>query len=229
MNSRVAFSGTSHIKAFVRFFNNYLTSLFVAAIPYPVSQWGIMPIFDDQRAVLSVATPIFCFLVLAFLFYCRDLLARPMFLAYFNVRIRIPTGVSAPVRGQWVAIMQQIIIVGIPLLLIACCFFFSATYYDRFYTNHILNVQLNGMSPPDLILDYILAFVFAEAAFVWMALKEYIQNELGIAEYELLSRTHRKESLSTTGEKGGSGEANRTGGPVDQPTPRVTVGLHKSF
>lgn len=69
------------IKAFATFFKNYmsLSSLVVAALPIPVTSFSLIPTFKEQTRYFSVYTSLFCFLVLAYVFYSRHTLARLMF------------------------------------------------------------------------------------------------------------------------------------------------------
>jgi len=71
----------------------------------------------------------------------------------------------------------------------------------------LLSGQKDGTT--DLLrlpLNYILAFTLAEAAFVWMALKEYIQDILGITDHDLMARPPPASAAGS--------EGNREGTPV---------------
>lgn len=50
-----------------------------AALPIPVTAFHLIPTLSFQTQELSVYTPLFCFLVLAFIFYSRHALARWLF------------------------------------------------------------------------------------------------------------------------------------------------------
>src|SRR5438046_1398210 len=69
------------VRAFASFFKNYMSisSVIVAALPIPVTAFGALPTFADQKAILSTYTSLFCFLVLGFIFYVRHGLAHWMF------------------------------------------------------------------------------------------------------------------------------------------------------
>lgn len=69
------------IKTFATFFKNYmsLSSIVVAALPIPVTSFSLIPTFKEQTKYFSVYTSLFCFLLLAYVFYSRHTLARLMF------------------------------------------------------------------------------------------------------------------------------------------------------
>src|ERR1700759_2847297 len=127
---------------FVKYFNSYVATIFVAAIPAPISQWKIIPILDEQRGLLGVVTPLFCFLILAFLFFMRFVLAVPMF----------PDTAKRAAVARFVfsrALLDFLKVVWIrswsffPLLCIAGSFFFAARYYATFVR---VTIDLDGTS-----------------------------------------------------------------------------------
>lgn len=186
------------VKGFVKYFNSYLASIFVAAIPAPLSQWKLMPIMDDHRGLLSIVTPVFCFLTWAYLFFIRDALAGPMFPLHAR-RGRLLQALRAS-PGQmyvWGAFWRRLWGL-VPLACICGSFYFASIYYGYY----VLITDYLAHKAPDertdikvtgdtykLPLFYILSFVLAEAAFVWMALKEYLQDVLGLTDKELIQDT----------------------------------------
>jgi hypothetical protein len=72
------------IRAFADFFKRYmsLSSLVTAALPIPITAFKLIPTFSVHTKVLSVYTSLFCFLILAFIFFSRHKLARLMFPSY---------------------------------------------------------------------------------------------------------------------------------------------------
>ena len=79
-----------HIRAFAHFFKNYmsLSSVVTAALPIPITALGVLPTFQAHTKILSTYTPVFCFLILAYVFYRRHSLACFMFPGY--VRDSVP-------------------------------------------------------------------------------------------------------------------------------------------
>jgi hypothetical protein len=179
-----AHANPARIKGFIKYFNSYLASVFVAAIPAPISQWDLIPIPSQLRGILSVSTPIFCFLTLGFLFFSRHRLARLMFPEIIdqrissNPKIRMLMNVS---RSFWYLIWNLT-----PLGLIIGCFdaagsyYFEVTRYMVYEQGHSIEPITEPLFELTIMYYYILTFVLAEGAFVWMAMKEYIQDVLEI-------------------------------------------------
>lgn|SRR5262245_15616581 len=69
------------VKAFARFFKSYMSiwAIVVAALPIPVTLAGTIPTYAAQKGILATYTPLFCVLLLGFIFYARHSLARIMF------------------------------------------------------------------------------------------------------------------------------------------------------
>jgi hypothetical protein len=177
---------------FVKYFNNYLAALTVALIPIPLANWSWLPIFGAQRHILSVITPVFCFLTFGLLFYYRHLIGRVMFPMARSVKIGNAAilYVFRAFRGLWMSV-----ILSAPLILVASSFLCAAQYYACFeeLMRGLKDSYVDQLALADiknggwLICYFVLAFIFAEAAFVWMALKEYIQDILGITDLQLLA------------------------------------------
>src|SRR5215204_4111587 len=73
------------VEAFANFFKKYMSvsTVVAAALPIPVTYLRFIPTYHFQTKLLSVYASLFCFLVLAFIFYNRQVLARWMFIYYF--------------------------------------------------------------------------------------------------------------------------------------------------
>src|SRR5947208_3712302 len=76
------------VKAFARFFKNYMSvsTIVTAALPIPVTALGAIPTFKSQTAMFATYSSLFCFLLLAFIFYMRHGLARWMFVGFVAKR-----------------------------------------------------------------------------------------------------------------------------------------------
>ena len=188
------------VKAFALFFKRYMSisTLIVASLPIPVTSLGLIPTFSAQTKLLSVYTPLFCFLGLGFIFYSRHQLARVMFPEYFG---------SRDIRGPEKA--GRMLVNLLPL------FFIAASIVSTFQYNDVLNLsvgkiqakyaasanyqgtidfnmalQRTGLSDiwysSRLLLLYISIFLTAEAAFIMMAVKEYLQDLAGLTEMDLI-------------------------------------------
>jgi hypothetical protein len=170
------------IVAFANFFKSYMSAATVvaASIPIPVASWKLIPIYAQQRGFLTVYASLFCFLLLAFVFSIRHRLAPPMF--------------SAGKRGLVIAILPFIFI----LLTLGCILAYHAVLQMSVQQLRELGIQA---STSDLLekvdateIPYALAlsacylgiFVFAEAAFILMAIREYLEDLLHLNETAML-------------------------------------------
>ncbi len=243
-----------------------VSSIVVAALPIPVTSFGLIPTFKAQTKFLSVYTSLFCFLLLAYVFYRRHALAKTVFKDYLANK---STMHSNAVKTFLTAFKTWIINI-FPLLLILfslCCVlmyhsiltykinevgahllyreimttgnfhsylkndeeqmdrsvmdFMLNNSFDAVKRNIILiptsNTSINGpgyewllnkaekystkevLSNGELhmiekyyflILLYLGIFLSAEAAFILMAIKEYLQEVIGIEEIKLIKRNY---------------------------------------
>ena len=233
------------VKAFVRFFKRYMSisSLVVASLPIPITASGAIPTYKAQTLIFSVYTPLFCFLLLGFIFYNRHQLAGFMFPRYLGNR---------PILAR----IYRLLAACLPAVLIAasmfCAFRYIALLNDSVLisraeivleylrneheltdtrvmaANKLLslrnepsearriaiarNVLISfpltvpkGVLPQaarkkilahqeqqqipfakKLMLYHIAIFLSAEAAFILMAIKEYLQDLLGLTELDLI-------------------------------------------
>jgi hypothetical protein len=183
--------GPMWLRGFLAFFRGYmgLWSVVTAALPIPVTYAGAIPIYTAQKAFLSTYTSLFCFLVLGFLFYSRHSLARHMFPEFFRKRDQ-DASVKEVGRRMWNTVVSVL-----PLMLIFGCF--CAVYL--YHTELVFSLRMTSPSSKflqeadlqsipnqwDLMLDYLLIFLTAECAFALMALKEYLQDLLGLSDLEI--------------------------------------------
>jgi hypothetical protein len=174
------------IQRFGRFFTGYMStaSLVTAALPIPVRSLHLIPAFASQEKFMNTYTSMSCFLVFAYCFYSRHTLTRWMFARrgeHFAVRF-------------WVSML--------PLLFI-CCSIGSAIAYHHELGKALDALAAAGARLPSsellskiddreipgsggLIVVYLGMFVFAESAFVLMAIREYLQDVLKLEERELI-------------------------------------------
>jgi hypothetical protein len=184
--------------SFAKFFKNYMSvsTIVTAALPIPVTAFNLIPTFHVQTKLLSVYTSLFCFLILGFIFYIRHELARIMFPDFSQKAKRRPQ-----LNKLW-----RLFISFLPLLLIASSIIAAFQYNDvlnlnvnAIIENGLLNDQmptftevLERAQPTDLkygsrlMVLYLAIFVLAEAAFVLMAIKEYLQDLIGLEEMDLI-------------------------------------------
>lgn len=190
------------LKGFARFFKNYMSvsAIVTAALPIPITSFGMIPTYRAQTHIFSVYTSLFCFLLLGFIFYSRHLLARLMFPEFSNVRYKL-------LLQRLVGILPAMLI-GISMV---------SVYFYHIYLNVSLNDilgdrQVAGGSSVNseavlrlleiqqipcqgrLMILYLSIFLCAESAFILMAIKEYLQDLLGLSELELIEGRRKAAS-----------------------------------
>jgi len=172
--------------AFARFYKKYLNvwSVAAAALPIPVASLRVIPVYAAQRQFLTLYTSLFCFLLLGFAFYSRHSIARAL----------------APKRGAAVRFAHTALLM-LPGFCIAATFGFILAYHWTLQLSlndlRLLGVSANTQVMLDkadymeipraiwLALCYLGLFLSAEAAFILMALKEYLVEERSLSETDL--------------------------------------------
>lgn len=180
---------SDRIGGFARYFKQYMgaSAIVTAALPVPAAELRLIPAYSSQRGYFGVYTSLFVFLILAFLYYSRAWIKRGLF-----VRDRQGRYSARPVF----AICPLLFILGA----LACVFGYQSVLGDsvRLLSSTIglpAKQALDGVASSDvpygttLMLLYLGIFLFAAAAFVMMSLREYLQDQLGISEQELLGVT----------------------------------------
>jgi hypothetical protein len=205
------------IRAFALFFKRYMSvsTIVVAALPIPVTSLGLIPTFSAQSKLLSVYTPLFCFLMLGLLFHLRHQLARIMFPDFYELTR----------GGAMIKFIRSSLIGLLPLLLIAASVVSAFQYNQalventglvraRLQTDSGQHDRMMDRIPPTsedryitsfgnilryteldeipyssrLMVLYLAIFMTAEAAFIIMALKEHTQDVLRLNDLDLLRR-----------------------------------------
>lgn len=183
----------TRVVAFTHFFRGYvnLWTVVAASLPIPLTEARLIPMYKVQRGYLSVYATLLCFLLLGFIFYTRHFIARWLFSDQL-------AGGGYPRSRPW-----------LPLLLILLTVTFIAAYQKTLVDSVSQQRRDNeGMSSASIPLDtdailertdlqhihadgwlaffYIAFFVAAECSFIFMAMKEYLQDLLGISEISLI-------------------------------------------
>lgn len=173
--------------AFAQFFKAYMgtASVVTAALPIPVAALHLIPTYAAQEKYLSTYTSMFCFLMLAYLFYIRHWLGRLMFYTSADGNVRFRTMLA------W-----------IPLLLILSSLGLVVLYHHYLEQSFQFFDQVGVMTRSAELLKtadareisdsvqltacYLGMFVTAEAAFILMALREYLQDVLKLQDASLI-------------------------------------------
>ncbi len=181
------------VRNFAEFFKRYmsLSSVVTASLPIPFTAFQLIPTYAGQTRFLSTYTSLFCFLLLAFVFYSRHTIARGMF---NKPSLR---GKINPKR--WVALLPLAMI----LLSLALVFTYhalldqsvrsaQAIHLARGVPIHSMEKILAATDSLEipyavwLIAVHMAMFLTAEAAFILMALREYLQDLLQLSEMQLI-------------------------------------------
>jgi hypothetical protein len=169
LNAEIESKGSSpsadYPSGFVDFFRKYVNGWVAAAVVLPTAiTWKAMPVYQSQRGVLATYTALSCVLILAFLFYSRNLL-----IATENLRSRL----------------GRLGLFLLPLILIGATGYCGYEYVQLLaesarYAQEPLEEALKTVSMGEihdgtlLIAYYILTVVFAETALFLMAFREWL-------------------------------------------------------
>ncbi|HUI42244.1 MAG TPA: hypothetical protein VL523_09760 [Terriglobia bacterium] len=183
---------------FVGYFKNYLGlgSVLSAALPIPAKYLHLIPMYAAQASFMTVYVSTFCFLFLGFIFYSRHAIARWIF-----------RGLQGSGRGP------STLIAWLPLGLALASMGFLFGYHLLLQTSAaqvLENFRLQGVNltfdrvlaetPYDgvvssipLMATFLGTFLAAETAFALMAIREYLQDILGLSDLEILRLQARAE------------------------------------
>lgn len=170
------------LAVFANFFKGYMSvsTVVAAAIPIPVTSWKLIPIYAQQRGFLTVYASLFCFLLLAFVFSIRHRLARPMF---FRGGF---SGTVAALPAVFI-VLTLACVVGYHLLLLQSIEQLRELGLRLTTTELLDKVDVTEIPySVELAACYLGIFIFAELAFVLMAIREYLQDLLHLDEVALL-------------------------------------------
>ena len=186
--------------AFAQFFKAYMgtASVVTASLPIPVSAFHLIPTYDAQTRFLSTYTSLFCFLMLGYIFYIRHSLGRLMFFTKPDGHVGIRAFVSA-----------------VPLLLILSSLGLIFLYH-HYLLDSLTQFSERGVIAPTtdllkaadyrdipdsiaLTVCYLGMFLTAEAAFILMALREYLQDVLKIQDTTLIRLPRSRQDKELPG------------------------------
>jgi hypothetical protein len=194
---------SGRMSKFASFFRGYMGSapIIAAALPIPVTAGKIIPTYQEHTGFLTAYCSMFCFLIVAFIFYRRH---------------RIGAYLCPEKWGKRSRIIGRFTVAWLPLIFIILTAVSIISYHIALYTSldaqsFPLNSKFSEMLangtlrtvPFDLQMRYFLSyfgiFVFSTAAFSLMAMREYMQTELGLSEIELVDRVGDPEFENVTG------------------------------
>lgn len=187
------------IRAFATFFKSYMSvsTIVAAAIPIPVASLKLIPAYAQQRGYLTVYSSLLCFLLLAFL---------------FSIRHRLSVWMFAYRRQSWMLSVVPLVLILLTVGSICGYHIMLQRSLDQFRALGVAANSSEILAAADyseipfaawLSVFYLGIFLFAEAAFVLMALREYLQDCLCLDEVALLKghagfRAQAKPSVTDT-------------------------------
>jgi hypothetical protein len=193
-----------------------VSALVTAALPIPVTALKLIPTYHAQTSILSVYTSLFCFLLLGFIFYSRHHLARFMFPEISGARNVFWSGFLAILPALLIASSLSCVYLYHTSLDMSVARVLSSTRFERAQSptssysqspsplTNANEIQQPKVTPikRDQVLDqlesqdipmagqvfalYLGIFLFAESAFILMAIKEYLQDLVKISEIDLI-------------------------------------------
>jgi hypothetical protein len=173
--------------AFAKFFKAYMgtASVVTASLPIPLAWFHLIPTYAAQEKFLSTYTSLFCFLMLAYLFYIRHALGRLMFYTKPDGHIRFRAFVS----------FVPLLLILASLTLVFLYHYYLQASLTVFSERGVMNTTTDLLKAADyreipdslqLTVCYLGMFLTAEAAFILMALREYLQDVLRIQDASLI-------------------------------------------
>jgi hypothetical protein len=161
-----------------------LSSLVAASVPIPVTALHIIPVYSAQARFLGVYTSAFCFLLLGFAFYSRHSIAKWALGTKGH-----PTKHSTIL----LALPGALIVAGLSLVISYHSVLQFSIQDLRSLGVHASTAQIlentDYTEIPRFTLlcaCYLGMFLSMEAAFILMALREYLQDILGLSEIDLI-------------------------------------------
>ena len=163
-----------------------VSTLVTAALPIPVAALHLIPTYESQTKFLSTYASLFCFLILSFVFYLRHSLARVMF------------GRLDKERSLVLSLTPLLLILLAASSVVAYHFALQQSLDEArtiaitkglpFDTDSLLKTtDLSSVPNATKLSCYFLGiFIFSEAAFLIMALREYLQDLLGHSDAQLI-------------------------------------------
>lgn len=178
---------------FASFFRRYMGSapVIAAALPIPVTAGKVIPTYQEHTSFLTAYCSMLCFLVVAFVFYRRHRIATYL----------LPETWGKPSRIIGRFFVSWLPLVFITLTVLSIVGYHSALYSsleaqkfstDTTFSEMLLTGTIRNLpfaSQTRFFVSYLGIFIFSTLAFSLMAIREYMQTEIGLSEVDLVYRT----------------------------------------
>ena len=166
--------------------------LFVAALPVVVTRFGLIPVYESQKNLLPAYASFFCVLTLAYVFSQRHRLARAMFAARL-----LWTDVDAVQSKAFKPLSINGGLAGMILGAIGCAAVYLWAFESGRTSPDFPTLPPSSMNAVLLALSYITLFLLASAAFAVVAVREHMQQVLGLSDAEVITGLPRPTELAT--------------------------------
>lgn len=184
---------SGRMNKFASFFRSYMGSapVVAAALPIPVTAGKVIPTYQEHTSFLTAYCSMLCFLIVAFVFYRRHRIGTYL----------LPENWGKPSRIVGRFLISWLPMVFIALTVLSIIGYHSALYGSLDAQNFPADVTLTEMLSKGTIrnlpfasqmwffVSYLGIFIFSTLAFSLMAIREYMQTEIGLSEIELVYRT----------------------------------------
>jgi len=178
---------------FAKFFRGYMGAapVIAAAMPIPIAAGGVIPVYPEMARSLTAYSSMFCFLGVAFIFYRRHRLG-----AYL-----VPERWTSNTR-----VVGNLLMGWAPLALMFAAMYCILTYHQTLARTlaaapgfsaaaatgldaALKHANLLAVPAQDQLLLFLLylgIFLSSTLSFALMAVREYMQTELGLTEEALV-------------------------------------------
>ncbi|MCI0557738.1 MAG: hypothetical protein MN733_04530 [Nitrososphaera sp.] len=194
--------GPTPISRFARFFRSYGIALgvIVAAIPLATKMGSLLPIYNATKDILTFSTSLLSLLAIAILFGVRRSIGQAVFPHAETRCISESAHRTRKIYGTVWPITLAVLAIAALVAYLVC---FSLSILDVADEQHVSItgtkeiewilaetplVRIGFLAP--IAIAYVTMFLAAAAAFVWLGLIEYIQNDLGISDSDLITKPY---------------------------------------
>lgn len=186
-------SSPNRMKRFATFFRGYMGSapIIAAVLPIPITAGKVIPTYLEHTSFLTAYASMFCFLAVAYIFYRRHRIGMYMIPENWGKRSRI----IGRLMVSWLPLLF-ILFTALSIIVYHWALYASLEYQPFSAATSVSEILQKGSirTMPFLFQalffsSYFGIFVFSTLAFALMAVREYMQTELGLSETDLVYRS----------------------------------------
>jgi hypothetical protein len=182
-------------KAFTSPLRHYtgMWCLLVTALPVVVTRFGFIPVYESQKSLLPAYASFFSLLALAYVFSQRHRMARAMFAARLLWAdldaVELRASQRTTINGRLAAMI---------LGALGCAAIYLWAFESGRASQDFPTLPPSSMNAVLLALSYITVFLLASAAFAVVAVREHMQDVLGLSDAEVITGLPRSTELTTS-------------------------------